>query len=127
MGSLGRTEHEARNVAPGVVRVSCVFWPNGTGAPVVDNRIGVASVARVSNGQWTVTLHDKYVGLESFCCSLHYKTADGHKVILMAEDVASAKTVKVGLIDIFGGTSDVAYDADRKISVVLFLKASTAF
>lgn len=122
---MNRSTYEARNIAAKRVRVGCVFLPNGTSAPTVASQVGVTSVARTAIGLFTLTLQDKYVALDSWSVSLMLDAAADTQAELYDDDIASAGTVKVR-IKTAGSDADVATDANNRVSVVLWLKATTS-
>lgn len=127
MSGPNRSDYKAWNVAPGIVRVSCVFIPNGSSPPTVESRIGISGVTRTGTGVYRIDLIDKYVALESFCVTLYRGvvfTGD-HDAHLAGEDVASAKTVTIRTVS-SGTPADMLYLDDPKVCVALYLKATTA-
>ncbi len=64
-----------------------------SGAPTLVSPVGVASIARNSAGNYTITLQDKYSSLKFFRVSFKASSAQDMNVQIIAEDVAAAKTV----------------------------------
>lgn len=65
------------------------------------------SVARTGQGAWTITLEDKYTELFGLDATyLHASTLSGAKLEIVAESVASAKTITCKWVsdDTAGGT-----------------------
>ena len=122
---MNRSTYPALNVAAKRVRVSCVFLPNGTSAPTVASQVGVTSVARTAVGLFTLTLQDKYVALDSWTVTPMLNAAADTQAELYDDDIASAGTVKVR-IKTAGSDADVAANANNRICVVLWLKATTS-
>lgn len=65
-----------------------------SGAPTLVSPIGVASIIRNSAGNYTLTLQDKYMALRFMAVSFLDDNAQDMRVQLVAEDVASAKTIQ---------------------------------
>lgn len=122
---MNRSTYPALNVAAKRVRVSCVFLPNGTSAPTVASQVGVTSVARTAVGLFTLTLQDKYVALDSWAVTPMLNAAADTQAELYDDDIASDGTVKVR-IKTAGSDADVAANANNRICVVLWLKATTS-
>lgn len=65
-----------------------------SGAPTLVSPIGIASIARNSAGNYTLTLQDKYMSLKFFRVTFLDDDAQDMNAQVAAEDVASAKTVQ---------------------------------
>lgn len=65
-----------------------------SGAPTLVSPVGVASIVRNSAGNYTITLQDKYMALRFAQVSFLDDNAQDLRAQLIAEDVASAKTVQ---------------------------------
>ncbi len=64
-----------------------------SGAPTLVSPVGIASIVRNSAGNYTLTLQDKYISLKFFRVSFKASSAQDMNAQIIAEDVASAKTV----------------------------------
>jgi hypothetical protein len=65
-----------------------------SGAPTLTRGLGVASIARNSQGVYTVTLQDKYMRLMHVEIAQVVSAAEDLKFQLVAEDVDNAKTIQ---------------------------------
>ena len=65
-----------------------------SGAPTLVSPVGIASIARNSAGNYTLTLQDKYMSLKFFRVTFLDDAAQDLNVQILAEDVAVAKTVQ---------------------------------
>lgn len=115
--------HDAKNIALKRVRVGIVFRPNGTSAPVVAAQPGLTSVTRTAVGLFTIQLSNNWVALDSWAVTPMLNAAADTQVELVSETVTS------GLVYIriktAGSNADVAAHADNRVSVSLWLKATT--
>lgn len=98
----------------GVVTLFLDVAIGATGAPTLSRGKGVASIARSGAGTYLVTLQDKYVRLLSFG---HARLVDGDPagplVNLLAEDVASAKTLSFQCNAVDGTTATDPAEGER--------------
>ncbi len=79
---------------------------NGAASPTGLKGIGVASVAWVSTGKYTITLSDKWAALLNFTSVVINSAATTLSVVFVsAETVATNRTIT---IEVFGGTTGVA-------------------
>lgn len=86
---------------------------------------GIASIAKGTTGQYTVTLQDKYVDL--FMVHAHFLGATDPGVAYVytvSQDVSGAKTVVIQCVDAAGAAVDPASGSTMMIEFVL--KSSTA-
>lgn len=110
----------------GVKIIEGSFRPNGASAVDASQNQGIGwSVARTSQGLFTVTLQDKYVSLISASADLQLAVAADRKCQLGSIDVTSAKTVEIRVIDSAAAVQDVASDANNRVHFCLMLKNST--
>ena len=86
-----------------------------TGAPTLTKGVGFASIVRSAQGDFKITLDDKYVELKNVEGKFLSSTEEDIRVQIKAEDVASAKT-----IDIFTLTGATA--TDPASGTILLLK-----
>jgi hypothetical protein len=100
------------------------FAPQGASAPSGVKGIGF-SVARTSQGLFTITLQDKYVDLQSADCQVQLAAADDRFAQVGAADVSSAKTVEIRVIDATGAVQDISADPANRVHFCLYLKNST--
>lgn len=75
-----------------------------TGAPtlVTAKSKGVASIARTGVGAYTITLQDSYVDLFSVIPTITFASGSpvsGAMMVVRAQDVVSAKTIQIALLD----------------------------
>ena len=120
--------YKAWNKAAKRTRIGVIFLPAGTGAPTFAGGVappGVASIARAGVGTFTLTLNEKWVGLDSFEVSLMLNAAADTQAELSAETVATNKTITVQT-KTAGSYADIASNANNRVSVVLYLKATTS-
>jgi hypothetical protein len=93
------------------------FAPNGTSA--VDQTSikgkGVASVARTSQGLFTITLNDVWGQLDSAIPGLQLATAAARKCQIGAVVLAS-KTIQIRIVDGSGAVQDAAADANNRVN-----------
>jgi len=64
-----------------------------SGAPTLVSPVGIASIARNSAGNYTLTLQDKYASLKFARVTFLDDAAQDMNAQILAEDVDSAKTV----------------------------------
>lgn len=97
-----------------------------SGAPTIDASLskGIASIARNSAGDYTITLQDKYVDLymASACVLLASGTPASVMMALEAHSVASAKTIDIQFLDFAGAA--VELDNGAVLRMKFELKAS---
>ncbi len=86
-----------------------------SGAPTLTNGVGVASIVRNANGDYTVTLQDAYVSLKMVEGILLKSTGEDIVVQLSAESVAVNKTVSFF-------TNTGATPTDPSSGALLYLK-----
>lgn len=65
-----------------------------SGAPTAVSKYGIASIARNSAGDYTITLEDKYASLKYFEVIHLASSAQDLNYQIVAEDVLSAKTIR---------------------------------
>ena len=99
----------------------------GTGAPTINGvkSKGIASVARNSAGNYTITLNDIYVDM--FKCGVNFMFATYPavaNVYIVSQAVATSKTIVIQCMDYAGAAVDPASGAEMQIEIVL--KTSTA-
>ena len=120
--------YKAWNKAAKRTRLGLIFLPAGTGAPTWAGGVappGVASISRTGVGTFLITLNEKWVGLDSFEVSLMLNAAADTQAELKGETVSTTKTITVAL-KTAGAYADVASNANNRVSVVLYLKATTS-
>lgn len=76
-----------------------------TGAPTISKALGITSIVRSAQGDYKVTLDDKFTRLMFFQGVLEVSSAEDITFQLKAEDVAGVKT-----IDFFTNTGATATD-----------------
>jgi hypothetical protein len=86
---------------------------------------GVASVARTGTGLITLTLSDKWVGLEGLSCVLSPHGGAARGVNISSADVVSAKTVIFKTVNASLVATDTPNTNTDTIYFTLFLKNST--
>jgi hypothetical protein len=79
-----------------------------SGAPTLVRGLGVASIARNSQGLYTITLQDKYNRLMHAHVAILSASAQDLDAQLQSEDVASAKTIVVRTQDAAAAVQDPA-------------------
>lgn len=98
-----------------------------TGAPTMNavKSKGIASVARNSAGNYTITLNDIYVDMFKCCINFLFATDPGvANTYIVSQSVNSAKTIVVQCMDYAGAAVDPASGSEMQIEIVL--KTSTA-
>lgn len=110
----------------GVKVISGSFAPNGSSAVASTSVKGKGfSVARTSQGLFTITLQDAYVALLAADASLQLASADDKFLQIGAVDVVSAKTVQIRVWDVSDAAlADVAANAGNRINFTLILSNS---
>lgn len=86
---------------------------------------GIASVVRTNTGLITLTLSDKWVGLEGLACVLSPHGGGARGVNISSYDVASAKTVVFKTVNASLVATDTPNTETDRIFFTLFLKNST--
>lgn len=86
---------------------------------------GIASVARTGTGLITLTLSDKWVGLESISAQFSPHGGGARDVNISSADVVSAKTVVFKTINASLVATDTPNTETDRIYFTLFLKNST--
>ena len=122
-------QQEEGGLDSGIVTLQGSFAPNGASALVSTSTKGAGfSVVRTSVGLFTITLVDKYIGLNEGQCSLQLATADD-KIVQFGEIAVSPSataTIQIRVWDISGAAvSDIAADANNRIHFALKLKNSS--
>lgn len=108
------------------VRVAGSFAPNGSSALVATSTYGRGfTVARTSQGLFTVTLAEKYVRLRSGGLTIQKVAAGIGFVQLGAVDVSSAKTIQIRIVDELGAVQDLAADANNRVHFDFELSVDT--
>ena len=99
------------------------FAPNGTSAiaQTSNSGAGVASVARTSQGLYTLTLNDEWNQLDSVTATVQLASAAARNAQVGAVVLAS-KTVQIRNIDAAGAVQDIAVNANNRINVVLVVR-----
>ena len=104
------------------VLIAGSFRPNGTSA--VNNALNTGigfSVVRDDVGDFTITLEDSYVAIDSAQCSLGLAAPGDSKVNFGDIEVVTARTLILNVIT--GAVSaDLADDVDTRIHFLLVLK-----
>lgn len=102
------------------------FRPNGSSA--VDNTLNTGegfTIARTGVGAFTLTLADKYAGLDAAAFQLALGTpAAAHDICIGAVDVVDAKTIAFVHYSA-GAAADIASAAGNRIHFTLVLANST--
>lgn len=86
---------------------------------------GVASVARTGTGLITLTLSDKWVGLEGMGCTIRPHTGSARTVNISSDDVASARTIVFRTANASLVATDTPNGETDTIYFSLYLKNST--
>ena len=105
-----------------LVAVSGSFAPNGSSAVAASSRKGPGwSVARTSEGLFTVTFTDKWDDLVAAEASLQLAAADD-KHVQVGTWVAASKALQIRVMDISGAAvADVAANANNRINFTAWL------
>lgn len=92
------------------------------GAPTLSRKLGVASMARNSAGNYTITLEDKYNALLNVGVVKQLASGAPSSVqcVIRSESVASAKTVVIEFVDKDGAAVEV--DSGTIVKIRLDLK-----
>lgn len=125
----------ARNFAPvralarELILIEGSFAPNGSSAVSATSRQGLGfTVARTSEGLFTVTLSDKFAALVAAKATLQLTTAAGSFCQIGVVDL-SAKTIQIRVWDpAHAGApavGDIAADAGNRINFSFVLQNST--
>ena len=98
------------------IRISGRFFPQGAGAVVNSSNEGKAgwTVARSSQGLWTLTLDNVFLKLVPISCTLQLAAKDTWFAQFGVIDKA-AKTVEIRVIDETNTLIDVAANANNSI------------
>lgn len=108
------------------IRLSGSFAPNGSSALVATSTFGRGfTIARTSQGLFTITLAEKYVRLRCATISIQKVSAGIGFVQLGAVDVSSAKTIQIRIVDELGAVQDLAADANNRVHFDLDLSNDT--
>jgi len=112
---------------PKVVELYCKFAVGSTGAPTINTAAskGIASIARNSAGNYTITLEDKYNNLFQVTPMVVLASgspASGAAMVVRSYDVQSAKTVVVEFLNGSFSATDIA--SGSTVVLKLELKAS---
>lgn len=103
------------------------FRPNGASA--VDNTLNTGkgfSVARTGVGAFTITLEDKYTGLDAASWEVQLNAAADWVIVRGATDVSGARTIAI-THRTGGAAADIASNANNRIGFVLFLANSAVY
>ena len=65
-----------------------------TGAPTLTSKVGIASIVRNNQGDYTITLQDSYISLKHFSVSFIDSTPQDLIVQLHSEAVLASKTIR---------------------------------
>lgn len=105
---------------------SGTFYPNGGSAIVATSNTGTAgwTVARTSQGVFTVTLDRKWLYIAGKTCSLQLHTAAATQV-QFGDISLSAGTIVIRNIDTSAVAQDIAANANNSISFVIVLSNDT--
>ncbi len=93
-----------------------------SGAPTIVRATGIASIARNSAGLYTLTLQDKYMRLMWAGVTIQSPTAEDLTAHLVAETVATNKTVQLRTLTAATATDPASGD---KLLIKLELKNSS--
>jgi hypothetical protein len=98
-----------------------------TGAPTINavKSKGIASIARNSTGNYTITLNDRYVDM--FKCGVQFLFATDPavcRVYIVSQAVNSTKAIVIQCVDNANAAVDPANGAEMSLEIVL--KTSTA-
>lgn len=121
-----RNYNRAQNLEKEVKSLFLDVAIGATGAPTLTKAMGTASIARNSAGNYTITLQDAYVRLMSFECMNLASSAQGLNFELVAESVASAKTIQFRCLDLDGTPSPTDPANPSRLLIRIDLKNSTA-
>lgn len=99
-----------------------VVIPSNTGETTVN---GIASVARTGTGLITITLADRWVGLEGLSLSIMPHTGSARDVNVSSVDVVTARTVIVRTVNASLVATDTPNTEIDRIYLTLFLKNSS--
>jgi len=98
------------------------FATNSTSSPVATSNKGKGwTVARTSQGLFTVTFRNKFLRVNAFIPFLRLATPAA-RFVQTGTIVTSAKTVQIRLLDNLGAVQDAAANANNRISFLAALK-----
>ncbi len=120
---MPRSHKGLRTLGRGRVLIAFSFAPNGTSAIAqTSNRgAGVASVARTSQGLYTLTLNDEWSQLDFIGATVQLASAAARNTQIGVVSLSS-KTAQVRIIDESGAVQDIAANANNRINVVLVVR-----
>jgi hypothetical protein len=105
------------------VKMPISFAPNGSSAVSAASikGAGVYSVARTSQGLFTITLKEVWQQLDAAIAVVQLAAAAARWAQIGAVDLA-AKTIQVRVVDASGNVQDVAADTNNRINLELTLR-----
>jgi hypothetical protein len=124
---LDRNAFPGHDAAPNCRTIRGSFAPNGASAISATSNKGSQgwwSVARTSQGLYTVTLDKGGPSIEWVEATLQLATAAARYIQVGAVD-ATARTVQIRVVDDSGAVQDVAADANNRINFAVEVRGST--
>ena len=124
---MDRRLHADYNTGEGRARITGTFFPNGVGVPTGNGTGGAAAgpgwtLARTGVGQYTITLADKWLSLESKQLTPQFAALTARLVTFGAIDLVTARTSVINGTDTAAAAQDIAANANNSISFDLTFK-----